>query len=176
VVNDCGGGTEGWDGGINGVEPAATAKLRITQQQGTSNAQVSVNGAVPNTVFTVWLRMRGNNLDDNGNPIGSFGGSPLTGGGATPLAPGSALDNMITYSPFFPGSTNVGTSNPTNGFTTDADGNGSLNIVLDFPLIGGAYPFNKASDAFLAITPTGGGQALRRPSSILASQELGGLS
>lgn len=156
VLNDCGGGVEGWNGGIHGVEPAASAKLKVTQGGGSSKVQISVRRAVPNTVFTVWLRMKGNNVDDNGNVLGPFGGSPLTGGGATPLAPGSALDRMISYSPFFPGPTSVGTANPTNGFTTNRKGNGSLRINLDFPVVGGAYPFDKASDEFVAVTITGG--------------------
>jgi hypothetical protein len=31
-----------------------------------------------------------------------------------------------------------------NGFTTDANGNGEFMTALDFPLVGGAYPFNLA--------------------------------
>ncbi len=31
----------------------------------------------------------------------------------------------------------------TNGFTTDAEGNGSVTLDLDFPIAGGAYPFQR---------------------------------
>lgn len=113
----------------------ATAKLRIEQNGDSSVARIKVKNAVPDTVFTVWMRMEG------AGPDGSLiGPSPMTGGGATPLAPGSALDDMIHYTPPFAGS-----SNPTNGFVTDSKGDGKFTIALDFPVVGGAYPFQRAS-------------------------------
>lgn len=123
----------GWQG--------TTAKLTIDQKDAESEAKIYVRGAVPNTLFTVWLRVQG----------AGFGKSPLTGGGATPLAPGSALDSMIDYSPF--GIHPAGTANPTNGFTTDANGNADWEIELDFPVIRGAYPFQLATKP----TPLGPG-------------------
>lgn len=138
VRNNCGGGTEGWDG--------ATATVEVAQANGGSNVEVEVKGAKPDTVFTVWVRVKGKSADGSG-----FGGSPLTGGGATPLAPGSDLDTLIGISPW----NNAAGSNDftvlTNGFRTDADGDGEFEIDIDFPVVRGAYPFNKATLS----TPTG---------------------
>jgi hypothetical protein len=105
------------------------------------------------------MRMTGN------GPDGSvIGGSPLTGGGATPFAPGSALDSMLHYTPPFPGS-----ATPTNGFTTDSSGNATFSIGLDFPVVGGAYPFQKASAQAVADWQAAGGNATaeRKPSPIV---------
>lgn len=112
------------------------AELEIKQVGESSRVEIEVENARPHTVYTVWLRMKG-----NGPGGDTIGGSPMTGGGATPLAPGSALDNMLHYSPPFAGS-----PTPTNGFTTDAGGNAQFSIELDFPVVGGAYPFQLASD------------------------------
>ena len=98
-----------------------------------------MKNAVPDTVFTAWLRIQGGagwNRDVNDNA-----GSPLTGGGATPLAPGSALDGLNDYSPW--GIHPAGSAKPTNGFTTDQSGNANWSIALDFPVVGGSYPFYK---------------------------------
>jgi hypothetical protein len=123
----------------------ATAELKVEQSAGKSTVKVEVEGAVPDTVFTVWMRVQGGagwNRDVNG-----FAGSPLTGGGATPLIPGTLLDSLAHYSPWadpLTGGMPQGSDNPTNGFVTDSDGEGEFEIDLDFPLIGGSYPFYKA--------------------------------
>ncbi|VAW76589.1 hypothetical protein MNBD_GAMMA15-446 [hydrothermal vent metagenome] len=140
VLDQCGAGVENWNG--------ATASIEIEQKKGRGEVEIEVKGAKPNTVYTVWLRVKGK--DASG---ANFGGSALTGGGATPLAPGSALDAIIHYSPFAAAPGNLGTTNPTNGFTTDANGNAEFEIYLDFPVIRGAYPFNLAT----APTPVGPG-------------------
>jgi hypothetical protein len=118
----------------------ATADLQVTQVGDTSSVAVKVRGAVPNTVFTVWMRMAGSGPGDETGANGGIGPNPMNGGGATPLLPGYALDNALHYSPPF-----AGTSNPTNGFTTDKNGNAFFKIDLDFPVVGGAYPFHRAS-------------------------------
>lgn len=118
----------------------ATGTLKVEQVGSGSQATVKIKGAVPNTVFTVWLRMAGSGPDGT-----AIGPSPMTGGGATPLAPGSALDGLLHYTSPFPGS-----ANPTNGFTTNGKGKGKLKIGLDFPVVGGAYPFQKASAGAVA--------------------------
>ena len=118
----------------------ATATVKIEQEGSGSVAKFKVRGAVPDTVFTVWLRIQGGagwNRDVNGNQ-----GSPLTGGGATPLAPGSALDGLNHYSPWVDP---AGSADPTNGFTTDKNGNANWSIALDFPVVGGSYPFYKTA-------------------------------
>jgi hypothetical protein len=113
-----------------------TATLKVKQRGDSSKVQIEVRDANPNTLYTVWLRMRGY------GPGGvTIGGSPMNGAGATPLSPGYALDDLLYDSPPF-----AGNPNPTNGFTTDANGDADFQTDLDFPVVGGAYPFQKASD------------------------------
>jgi len=109
----------------------ATAALEIKQKGSTSEVEVEVEGAAPNTLFTVWLRIKGK------NGLNSLG-SPLTGGGATPLAPGSALDGLNAISPWIDP---AGAPSSANSFTTDANGDAEFEIDLDFPVVRGAYPF-----------------------------------
>jgi len=113
-----------------------SATVKVSQDGGNSKAKFKIRDASPDTVYTVWIRIKGKN---GLNPAGS----PLTGGGATPLAPGTALDGLNAYSPWSDGG--VGTPNPTNGFTTDANGDASWIVHLDFPIVGGAYPFQKTA-------------------------------
>ena len=115
------------------VWPAATATLSVFQSGATSQVDIRFEGARPRTYFTAWLRMKGK----------GYGGSPLTGGGATPLSPQTDLDTLITYSPF--GSKPAGSYTLSNGFWTDGDGDGMLNAKLDFPVIGGSYNFGLAT-------------------------------
>jgi hypothetical protein len=115
------------------VWPNATARLSIQQSGGTSRVEVEIDQARPRTYFTTWLRVKGE----------GYGGSPLTGGGATPLAPQTDLDNLITYSPF--GEKKDGSNSLSNGFWTDDDGNAKFSVNLDFPVVGGAYNFGLAT-------------------------------
>lgn len=114
------------------------ATLNVEQSGGKSEVKINVTGARANTVYTIWLRMKGST--DTGN----FGGSSLTGGGATPLAASSDLPTLIANSP---GANPAGTAYPVNGFTTDANGDASWNVDLDFPIQGGSYPFNAVGAA-----------------------------
>ena len=109
----------------------ATATLEIKQKGSDSDVEVEVSDAAPNTLFTVWVRIKGKNGLNSA-------GSPLTGGGATPLAPGSALDDLNAISPWV---NPAGASSSANSFTTDADGYAEFEIDLDFPVVRGAYPF-----------------------------------
>ena len=120
-------GGNGWQG--------ATATLKVKQKGAGSTVEIEVEDAVPNTVFDVWLRIKG-------GPGFNDAGSPLTGGGSTPLAPGTELDALNAISPWVDP---AGASSSTNSFTTDGDGNSSFTVDLDFPVVGGAYPFQKAS-------------------------------
>ncbi len=113
----------GWQG--------ATATLEVSQKGDASRVEIEVNGAAPDTLFTVWVRIKGKNGLNSA-------GSPLTGGGATPLAPGSALDALNGISPWVDP---AGASASINSFTTDASGRGEFKTTLDFPLVRGAYPF-----------------------------------
>lgn len=125
-------------GQCGGAYDEARAELEVVQSDGMSRVKIDLTHARPNTLYTVWLRVKGKDAD------GSFGGSPLTGGGATPLAPGSALTALWKITPPMPGSATLA-----NGFTTDARGRGRFRTVLDFPLLGGAYPFNEMPDGVI---------------------------
>jgi len=111
--------------------PDASATLEILQAVSSSTVTVEVSSAKPNTYYTLWLRLRGK--DASGNV---FGGSPLTGKPGTPLVPTSALPAALaaTAEPVVRG---------VNGFNTDQEGNGSVTIDLDFPIVNGAYPFHR---------------------------------
>lgn len=109
----------------------ATATVEVKQKGSGSKVEIEVEGAVPDTLFTVWLRIKGKNGLNSA-------GSPLTGGGATPLAPGTALDDLNAISPWVDP---AGAGSSANSFITDASGYGSFEIELDFPVVGGAYPF-----------------------------------
>lgn len=111
--------------------PDARATLEILQGVSSSRVTVEVSSARPKTHYTMWLRLRGE--DASGK---AYGGSPLTGIPGTPLIPTSELPNALNAltSPNAQG---------INGFHTDEDGNGSLTIDLDFPIVEGAYPFDR---------------------------------
>ena len=137
VIKECDGAFDGSD--YQGQLPAS-ARISSVQLGGNTYLSVTLEHAKPNTLYTVWLRVKG--VDREGH---SFGGSPLTNGGATPLASGSKLDDLESISPWnSPGSTRLA-----NGILTNAGGWGQLITKLDFPLRGGSYPFNKISSASL---------------------------
>lgn len=129
VRNNCGGGSNGFDG--------ATAEIEIKQKGSGSEAEIELEGGVPNTLYTVWVRMKG---AVHGGV--SYGGSPMTAGGATPLSHTDGLAQLVFDWVVGPGS-------PTqpNGFITDANGDGEFKVDLDFPVVNGAYPFNRMEHA-----------------------------
>lgn len=112
--------------------PDASATLEVMQVGENSMVSIEVMDAKPETYYTIWLRLGG--TDSNGN---AFGGNPLTDGQATALAPSSELPDLLAAT----GKGNGNDRQP-NGFYTDANGNASFAITLDFPL-NGAYPFHK---------------------------------
>ena len=107
----------------------ATARLIVSNDG--RDLEIEVRGARPNTLFTGWLRLKGNDAAGV-----AFGGSPITGKGSTPLAPSSELDELLELM----GEGN-GQPEAANAFTTDENGNGNLRVTLDNSLFGGAYPF-----------------------------------
>jgi hypothetical protein len=137
VIEECGGAFDGSD--YAGQRPAK-ARLKLKQIGDKSLVKVILKNGRPNTLYSVWLRVKG--ADQDGN---AFGGNPLTNGGATPLVPGTSLDALEKNSPW----NSSGSTTIENGLTTDAAGSGRLVIRLDFPLLGGSYPFNKISNASL---------------------------
>ena len=112
----------------------ARASLRWDQEDGETRLRIHLNHGRPNTLYTVWLRQKGNDRDGWG-----FGGSPVTGGGSTALAPSEALESLVTATG--PGN---GSPDPANGFWTNDRGRGRLVLNLDFAFPGGAYPFHRA--------------------------------
>ncbi len=119
--------------------PDATASLEILQGGGASKVVVQVTGAKPETLYTMWVRLRGE--DSAGNP---FGGNPLIGLPGKPEVgiPGNALVPS-TYFPRALDAVHSPVTDPIHGFWSDADGNGSVTIELDYPIIGGALPFHR---------------------------------
>lgn len=111
----------------------AWAQLVIDQEDGHSHVTIKVRKARPHTYFTVWLRLGG--TDSSGN---TFGGNPLTDGMATPLASSQTLPELLA-------STGAGNGNAQqpNGFTTNAAGNATFRTRVDFPIVAGAYPFQR---------------------------------
>ena len=135
VIAECGGNFDGSD--YPGQKPAKTRL--VTYQSGDMTwVKISLKHGKPNTLYTVWLRVKGNDQDGN-----SFGGSPFSGGGATPLASGTDLDQLVADW------IGAGSPDPANGFTTNHRGNGVFTAYLDFPLHGGRYPFNEISASAL---------------------------
>jgi len=114
----------------------AAATITIDQLYRNSTAHITLKNARPNTFYTLWLRLRGITEGDDGD---IYGGSPITDAGSTPLAPSTELSNLIAS-----GVEGAGNIDVANGFMTGSDGSGSTSIELDFPLLGGAYPFHKA--------------------------------
>ncbi|MEM7533111.1 MAG: hypothetical protein AAF639_13100 [Chloroflexota bacterium] len=109
--------------------PDAAATLEIRQGAGKSTVAVKVSDVRPNTYFTMWLRLLGE--DVNGV---SFGGNPLMGIPGTPLVPSTHLDEELD-------AVSTPNYNGIHGFHSDDGGNGAILIELDFPIINGAYPF-----------------------------------
>lgn len=114
--------------------PDASATLEIRQGAGHSTVAVEIRAARPNTYYSIWLRLKGEDASGVG-----YGGSPFMGIPGTPLIPTSELGNALaTFSE--PNDTSI------NGFHTDENGDASFYIELDFPIINGAYPFQKFVD------------------------------
>lgn len=103
----------------------ARANLLLRQDGAMTEVTVAVEDARPDTLFTIWLMLEG--------------GSPLMKTGATALIHSDdiaeAVDLMAAPS-----------HEATNGFVTDADGNGSVTLLLDYTIIGGAFPFQNYAE------------------------------
>lgn len=113
--------------------PDATASMDVNQGLESTDVTINVAGAQPDTLFTVWVWLKG--TDAQGN---TFGGNPLSGKSGAPLAPSTAFAELRDAT----GEGN-GVTEGANVFTTDADGNATFSTTLDYPLFGGAYPFHK---------------------------------
>ena len=86
--------TKGW--------PDAKAKLHLEQSGSASRLKIVVEAAVPDTLFTVWLRLAGSSP---GNEVGEdkkIGPNPMNGGGATALVHSKYLDETLLNRHRFP--------------------------------------------------------------------------
>lgn len=113
--------------------PDATARMMVNQSGASTDVSLMVMNAKPDQLFTVWLWLKGTDAEGN-----SFGGNPLSGKSGAPFAPSTAFAELRDAT----GSGN-GVTEGANVFTTDASGNAVFSTTLDFPLMGGAYPFHK---------------------------------
>lgn len=162
VINECNGA---FDGSDYPGQRSAKARFKIFQSGDRTEVRIFLRNGRPNTLYTVWLRIRGDDQDGH-----SFGGSPLSNGGATPMASGSDLDQLAAdwIGP--------GSQNPVNGFWTNRFGRGALITWLDFPLIGGVYPFNKISTSMLAAIHANKNNAARATPTAIVDPRNNGVS
>ena len=109
----------------------ASAHLTLKQDATSSQVTVAMENGRPDTLFTIWLMLAGKTAEGKG-----FGGNPLMKTGATALVPTSLLAEAVEIMK------NPNSEAP-NGFMTDADGNGSVTVDVDFPIVNGAYPFQR---------------------------------
>lgn len=154
VFNECG---DGIDTFID-----ATASLEVRQSGDSARVKIVMQNGKPNTLYDVWLRLTGSDQDGN-----SFGRSPITGGGATPLAASTNLDQLVADW------VGPGSSSSANSFRTDSQGDVIVEIDLDFPLVGGAYPFNNMSALTLALAQTKRPSALATPTAVVDPRQNG---
>lgn len=119
--------------------PDAQAQLTIKQGGSISQVIVAVENAKPETLYTMWVRLRGTDADGD-----TFGGNPLIGLPTNPDVgiPGNALVPS-DYMPRALAAVHSPVRDPLHGFMSDASGNGSVTIDLDYPIVGGAVPFQK---------------------------------
>lgn len=124
--------------------PDAAATLEIIQTPRQSEVTVAITDARPDTLYTIWLRLRGTvwvRMPGETQAGVVYGGSPLTGRADTPLIPTTMLAAATD-------AVETPTADPTHGFRTDANGNGVFAVSLDFPIVGGAYPFERFAGAY----------------------------
>lgn len=112
----------------------AAAHLTIRQSAVASEVTVVLENARPDTLFTLWVRPMGKTPDG-----AMFGGNPLMKIPGVAMIPATELPRAVAMikSP---------SGNASNGFMSDANGNGSVTLKVDFPIVGGAYPFDRFQD------------------------------
>ena len=115
----------------------ASATIQINERNdGTTGVVLKVKKAKPNHIYTMWIKLAGV--------------SPLTGAGATPAAGAADIQAIIDNS-------ESDSAAGANAFYTNAAGNGTLHITLDFLLSDGIYPFSQhdgdLSDGLIGSAP-----------------------
>lgn len=121
--------------------PDASAVLTYSLANGSTGIEVNVSNAAPNQYYSIWLKLNG--------------ASPLTGIDVVPLAGVSDIASLALSTPDemlsptakslgLVGDDGSGAASGPNGFLTDANGDATASLTLDFPLVeGGALPFNE---------------------------------
>ena len=126
-------------GNCGGTYDNASAMASFVFLDESSTVEIEVTGARPNTFFTAWLRL-------------GVGGSPLTGAVSTALADPEHIAGLGALTPStnltptalaagLVGDDGLGSDTVANGFMTDANGSGKLQVELAFNLAEGVYPF-----------------------------------
>ena len=156
----------------DGQYDTASASLEISQGGYSSKVKVKVKNGRPNTLYTLWVRMKGSAHGGANNTNGqiygtTFGGSPITGGGATPLANTADLGQLVADW------VGAGSPNQPNGFRTDGNGKGKVTLDLDFPVVGGAYPFNRMTHPDHVLAATKNPNAWPNPTAIVNPSDPG---
>lgn len=129
-----------------GTYDHAAAKIWVRQRDGKTHVKIHVSNSVPNTLWTIWLR-----LDKP---------SELTGLPITALANPSDTSALAAITPDanltqtakdlgLSGDDGRGGRHAANAFWTDKWGNGAFYAKLDYPLVKGAVQFQDF-DATLA--------------------------
>ena len=143
-------------------DPNRSASIKVKQEGMGSTVKIKVRSAKPDHLYTVWILLKGKVVGTQS----LIGGNPITGKGATACVPGSALDYLLSFTPPYDGKSGpIG-----NAMVTNEDGNADFTIELDFPLVGGAYPFQMANQTLIDNWVTeGGGNAtpMRKPVPII---------
>jgi hypothetical protein len=119
----------------------AECTLIIRQGSGRTAMILEVENARPNTGYTIWIK-----LDQT---------SPITGLPFTACANTADLPGLVAITPdtdlisheLGMGDDGTGATSAANGFYTDENGNARFKIILDLPLVKGAYPFQEMVSA-----------------------------
>lgn len=133
-----------------GYYDEARARIYLREREGKTRMWITVKNAVPNTLFTVWLKLVKNPDYPNG--------SPLTGAKVTaavdpvdiPLLASATPDDQLTETAMdlgLVGDNGYGAPDLPNAFYTDARGNGNIRLALDYPITKGAYPFQSFDES-----------------------------
>ena len=109
----------------------AAGWIEIEAEGGATEINIELEGAVPNMLHTVWVKLDGI--------------SPVTGKPATAAVASEDFAAMLAITP-----PNAGSPDVPNGFYTDSEGEGEIEVELDFHLLE-SYPFPSGD------VPLGGG-------------------
>ncbi|ETX04618.1 MAG: hypothetical protein ETSY2_27790 [Candidatus Entotheonella gemina] len=137
--------------------PNASASIDIDREDGTTEVEIEVENVAPNTLYTVWLLHEELNPLTVNRPFTSLV-NPSDIAGLATYTPASAL-SPTAIALGLAGDDGSGSVNATNGFRTDDEGEGEIELALNFPLIKGACQYQEFDGSLKAIA-TGNTQDL----------------